>query len=74
MKAVIETTQGISLILLGLLTLFILGAEPSEYTADGIERYQTSIDYWQPIMLWSWLVLFIALIGLTIANKLIKDN
>lgn len=72
MKSVIETAQSISLILLGLLTLFILGAEPSEYTADGIERYEASIDYWQPIMLWTWLVMFILFIGLVITNKLIK--
>lgn len=65
MKKFVINLQTASLLILGLITLCILGAEPSEMTSNGIERYQSSMDYWQPIILWGWVVTLAVFLTLT---------
>ena len=65
MKKFIINAQFLSLVVLGFLTLCILGAEPSEASEAGLERYEASAAYWAPIILWSWLAVFIVFISLT---------
>ena len=70
MKKYIINAQAGSLAVLGFLTLCILGAEPSQASEAGLERYEASVAYWAPFILWSWLAVFIIFIGLTVARFL----
>lgn len=71
MKQFIVTAQMISLALFGLITLLVLGAEPSEMSEAGLERYQADTDYLAPILLWSWLGSIVTFLGFT-ALRLVK--
>jgi hypothetical protein len=42
------------LILLAFLTLCILGAEPSGTGEEALSNYETSIEFWAPIILIGW--------------------
>jgi hypothetical protein len=44
------------LILLAFLTLCILGAEPSGTSEESLSNYESSIEFWGPIILISWCV------------------
>lgn len=74
MKNFVIYAQAISLIVLGLCTLFILGAEPSSSSEESLSNYAHAMDKgnigW--FLCWGWitsLVLFITLTIIIYTNK-----
>lgn len=57
-----RTLNTVLVVLLGLLTLIILGAEPSGTSEEELSRYNDACDLYGLAILWGWLITAIFLI------------
>ena len=57
-----------------LLTLLIIGAEPSEMGEAGLERYYADLEKWGPLLLGSWLVSAGVLVTLVIVKAITSSK
>lgn len=71
MKKFVIGLQGISLVIFGLLTLFLIGGEPSNVSTEGIERYYAESAYWDGKILFAWVISLLVFAVLT-AIRFIK--
>jgi hypothetical protein len=61
-------------VLLGLLTLIILGAEPSGTSEEALYAYQDSCDTYGLYILWGWALTAITLVSLLILTYIIENQ
>lgn len=69
MKKLISNVITVSAWSLAILTLCMLGAEPSGSSEAAIERYEASAAEWGPIALKCWCYLAITLVSALLINK-----
>jgi heme/copper-type cytochrome/quinol oxidase subunit 2 len=74
MKKFIINAQAITLGVLGLLTLCIMGAEPSNGSEAALYRYQEACDNYGMFILWGWVVVMVIFVTLTILRFIISTN
>jgi hypothetical protein len=74
MKKFIINAQAITLGVLGLLTLCIMGAEPSNGSEAALYRYQEACDNYGMFFLWGWVVVMVIFVTLTILRFIISTN
>jgi len=74
MKKVFDTIFVYGLALLAFETLCILGAEPSGTGEEALANYETSIQFWGPIILTSWCITLICVIVAGIFSFRLEKN
>jgi hypothetical protein len=74
MKQFVINAQAIALGVLGLLTLIILGAEPSSGSEAALYKYQEACDNYGMFILWGWVVVLVIFVALTILRFIISTN
>jgi hypothetical protein len=74
MEQFIVNAQAIALGVLGLLTLCIMGAEPSDGSEAALYRYQEACDNYGMFILWGWVAVLAIFITLTILRFIISTN
>ena len=61
-------------VLLGLLTLIILGAEPSGSSEEALYAYQDACDSYGMYFLWGWVLTALMLVSLLILSYIIQNQ
>lgn len=61
-------------VLLGLLTLIILGAEPSGTSEEALYAYQDACDTYGMYFLWGWALTALMLLTLLILSYIIENQ
>ena len=69
-----DTLIRVLTVLLGLLTLIILGAEPSGSSEEALYAYQDACDSYGLYILWGWVLTALTLVSLLILSYILNQK